>query len=368
MNIAMLAPGPSDKSGISEYTYDLCNNLSNYSFIDYFTNRNICNVTGNFKYYNIRDINYKKYDSIICHMGNNINYHSWIYEFLKKKECIVQIHDIVLHHFIYEYCRLNQNNSLIQDYRTILTKWYGLELTEEIMSKKKDQFSSFLYSDKIINFPLFEEVLQYSSKIIVHSKYSYNKIKKIFPNKNVFYFKQLYNLSKNKKKKQNKKLRIGLFGTFSKYKCTTDVLNALKSYRKIEICLCGDINNEIKEQIKKLEIKVISTGFTSTKIFNENISNCELIINLRNPTMGETSAVASKALQYGTPLIVSDCGWYKELPQFILKVNNNNLINDLKIKLNYFINNHVKIKQESLNYSVLYNKHNITDYLSFISK
>ena len=84
--------------------------------------------------------------------------------------------------------------------------------------------------------------------------------------------------------------------------------------------------------------------------------------------MGETSAVASKALQIGTPLIVSNCGWYKELPQFVLKVNNDNLVNDLKNKLNYFINYQLKIKHESLNYSVLYNKHNISDYLSFVSK
>ena len=36
--------------------------------------------------------------------------------------------------------------------------------------------------------------------------------------------------------------------------------------------------------------------------------------------MGETSAVVTQALQLGTPVIVTDVGWYAELPDFVLKV------------------------------------------------
>ena len=36
--------------------------------------------------------------------------------------------------------------------------------------------------------------------------------------------------------------------------------------------------------------------------------------------MGETSAIVVQALQLGTPVIVSDVGWYAELPECVLKV------------------------------------------------
>jgi glycosyltransferase involved in cell wall biosynthesis len=43
---------------------------------------------------------------------------------------------------------------------------------------------------------------------------------------------------------------------------------------------------------------------------------------LRRPTMGETSAVAVRAVSAGKPLVVDDVGWFSELPETVaLKVS-----------------------------------------------
>ena len=39
-----------------------------------------------------------------------------------------------------------------------------------------------------------------------------------------------------------------------------------------------------------------------------------MLVNLRSPTMGETSAMVVRALSLGKPLVVSDVGWFSELP------------------------------------------------------
>ena len=41
---------------------------------------------------------------------------------------------------------------------------------------------------------------------------------------------------------------------------------------------------------------------------------CDAIVSLRSPTMGETSGSAIRALSLGKPLVVSDVGWFSELP------------------------------------------------------
>ncbi len=41
---------------------------------------------------------------------------------------------------------------------------------------------------------------------------------------------------------------------------------------------------------------------------------CDACVSLRAPTMGETSAVVVRALSVGKPLVVSDVGWFRELP------------------------------------------------------
>lgn len=45
------------------------------------------------------------------------------------------------------------------------------------------------------------------------------------------------------------------------------------------------------------------------------IHTADVVVNLRQPTVGETSAVALRAMAAARPLIVFDHGWYSELPE-----------------------------------------------------
>jgi glycosyltransferase involved in cell wall biosynthesis len=44
------------------------------------------------------------------------------------------------------------------------------------------------------------------------------------------------------------------------------------------------------------------------------MSTCDVVVSLRTPTMGETSGSAIRALVSARPLVVSDVGWFSELP------------------------------------------------------
>ena len=45
------------------------------------------------------------------------------------------------------------------------------------------------------------------------------------------------------------------------------------------------------------------------------LAAADVCINLRDPSAGETSATALRAMASGTPVVVSDSGWYRELPE-----------------------------------------------------
>jgi glycosyltransferase involved in cell wall biosynthesis len=48
---------------------------------------------------------------------------------------------------------------------------------------------------------------------------------------------------------------------------------------------------------------------------------CDVCVNLRSPTMGETSGSVIRQLSLGKPVVVSDGGWFAELPDSVaLKV------------------------------------------------
>ena len=46
---------------------------------------------------------------------------------------------------------------------------------------------------------------------------------------------------------------------------------------------------------------------------------CDVIVSLRAPSMGETSAAALQALALGKPLVVSELGWFAELPRDVAR-------------------------------------------------
>ena len=66
-----------------------------------------------------------------------------------------------------------------------------------------------------------------------------------------------------------------------------------------------------------LEDRVIVLDYLEEAEFDTVLSACDVVINLRFPTSGETSGTVCRALAHGTPCIVSDHGWYAELPEAV---------------------------------------------------
>jgi glycosyltransferase involved in cell wall biosynthesis len=59
---------------------------------------------------------------------------------------------------------------------------------------------------------------------------------------------------------------------------------------------------------------VFCTGYVAESRLWGLVSECDICVGLRAPTMGETSAMALRILSAGKPLVVSDVGWFSELP------------------------------------------------------
>jgi glycosyltransferase involved in cell wall biosynthesis len=63
-----------------------------------------------------------------------------------------------------------------------------------------------------------------------------------------------------------------------------------------------------------LEDAVIRHDYLDEAALWALITASDVLVNLRSPTMGETSGMVVRALSLGKPLVVSDVGWFSELP------------------------------------------------------
>ena len=122
---------------------------------------------------------------------------------------------------------------------------------------------------------------------------------------------------------------IGIFGYLKPYKRIAESLRALRRLRAVEprvkMILVGEPHPDLplRDLISRLQLadSVRLLGFTPIEEFSGYMSACDIVLNLRFPTVGESSGSLQRALGLGRAAIVSDVGSFAELPgEVALKV------------------------------------------------
>lgn len=65
---------------------------------------------------------------------------------------------------------------------------------------------------------------------------------------------------------------------------------------------------------KNLESRVYITGYLQKKEYEVALERCDIVVNLRYPSMGESSGTLCEAFKYAKPVIVSGINQYCEYP------------------------------------------------------
>jgi glycosyltransferase involved in cell wall biosynthesis len=87
----------------------------------------------------------------------------------------------------------------------------------------------------------------------------------------------------------------------------------------VQLIFAGEPAPELKDLVTAVATgefreNVIFTGYQSELDYFAAIAAADVVINLRNPSMGEGSLTLMHALAAGKPTIVSDANQYREFP------------------------------------------------------
>ncbi len=123
---------------------------------------------------------------------------------------------------------------------------------------------------------------------------------------------------------------FGCFGHLNESKRIPQLLRAFAAVRKrhpdARLLLVGSEapGFDLAGRLERLGLDsdgVIREPYVEERRLWSLMSACAACVQLRAPTMGETSASALRTLSLGTPIVVSDVGWFSELPDDVaLKV------------------------------------------------
>ncbi len=348
MEIALFTPLPPQNTGIADYVFHWLEGMSSADdvTITVFSNANITTLLG-YSIKSITEINDAQlaaFDLIVYHLGNNFQYHGYILEIIKKHKGIIHLHDVVVHYLL---AAKTYGNGDLESYLNLIAQHYGKTTRDDFFVRLTANQIPW-EQDDVIDFPLFEEFVQYADACIVHSNYALKRIKSVFPQLCVHTIPQLYRLTPNLYAAHSSKiLQIGVFGGVDPQKKVDVIIKALASIHQskhydFKLHIVGGISlpcefvHSLPQELGIAD-KVHVHGRVNEKTYTQLFNSVDLIIALRMPTMGETSAVVMQALQLNIPVIVNNIGWYSELPDFVDKIGLDNLEKNLQdTLLNYF--------------------------------
>jgi glycosyltransferase involved in cell wall biosynthesis len=351
MKIAYFSPLSPLRSGIAEYSEkDLLPFLGEYCDIDIYIGDGYEPqneyITKTFKIYNYKKLSskLKEYDVILYHVGNSQS-HEYIYECLQRYPGIVVLHDMFIHGLIWS-CTLAKGDQ--KGYIAEFLQMYG-EKGPKIAKMAMDCQS---FVDIEFKYPLIKKILNSSKGIMVHSRYGRKIVlddkadtfvKKIgFPIKSSNDKVDCINIRKNLGISSDA-LVIGSYGFISGHKRMPVILRAFKKfherYPKSVLLVVGEDNIRLKSMIKGYNVKhVIQTGYVTSKKMYEYMHISDICINLRYPTAGETSASLLRLMDMDKPVIVSNIGWFSELPDdCCIKIDINDYEEDTLLEFLYVL-------------------------------
>jgi glycosyltransferase involved in cell wall biosynthesis len=266
-------------------------------------------------------------DLAVYHVGNNPDAHGWIVDALRRTPGLVVLHDFVLHHLV-SGITLGRGNG--KAYLDSLERDAGLParlLGYAVMEKRIPP----LWENRPEDFPLAGEVLGLASGLIVHSRYVQGHARAAGFEGPIWVVPHpAFPVSELEAAEVGGEPLFATFGNVNASKRIPQLLEAFAHVRPersaARLLLVGAVSPgfDLDRRLQRLGLDrsgLVREGYVEETRLWQLMMAADVHVSLRSPTMGETSGTAIRALSLGKPLIVSDVGWFSELPDDVaLKV------------------------------------------------
>jgi glycosyltransferase involved in cell wall biosynthesis len=309
VKVAYYSPLPPARSGIADYSALLLPELERLVEVD------VARQRLGFP---------KRADVCLYHVGNDPWAHGWIIEALRRRPGLVVLHDFVVHHLV---AGMTLGRGDGEGYLGAMEREAGA-VGRMLAHGVIDGLVSPLWETSPERFPLVREILNLAHGVVVHSRYverrvdEYGFLRPVWriphpafdPPEQVTPDPEL----------SGRPFVVGCFGNVTPSKRIPQLVAAFDRLRRkvpgALLVLAGPVapRFELSQMMEGLDLElgrdVIQLDYVDESRLWSLMAGSDVCVNLRWPTMGETSGAAIRALALGRPLIVSDVGWFAELP------------------------------------------------------
>ncbi|HKR01395.1 MAG TPA: methyltransferase domain-containing protein [Pyrinomonadaceae bacterium] len=266
-----------------------------------------------------------KYDAVIYQMGNDPRYHAGVYECLRAHPGVVVFHDIAFQFFFFY---LAQERGRMNLYLDETEACHGAAARQEAEAALAEGLKP-PHLNQPLSYPLSGRLARMAEAIIVHSEWCRSRLAEIAPATPIarINLPVVQDISEPRRPATSngsakEPVQIASFGHITEEKGIERTLRVLSRLRlegyRFHYTLVGEPSgffnvNELARSCG-LQDRVTITGYVSLDEFKRRAAATDLAINLRESTVGETSSSLCRLLAASVPAIVSNVGWFSELP------------------------------------------------------
>lgn len=253
-------------------------------------------------------------------IGNNAG-HAYIFPWLERISGVVVIHDATLAHVL-DWIAGKSGGSFA--YHDLAGAAHGSTAREVLAQATASGLWFGALGQEITFLP---PVIQPAQAVIVHSRLARQRVLAADPAAKVHVIPHFAHAEErvvsNVSVESGTEYRLLCLGFPSRAKRLDLVLEALKVIRdsgvEARLIIAGEIRPEevdLESEIasRNLQDAVELLGYIPESRISELLDNADVLVNLRDPTSGESSGTLARALGAGLCTLVTDVGTYSEFP------------------------------------------------------
>jgi glycosyltransferase involved in cell wall biosynthesis/SAM-dependent methyltransferase len=311
MRLAFFSPLPPSRSGIADYSAALVESLGRHAEVETFSGRPA-------------GFDPARYDALVYQIGNNV-YHDFAYQMALEHPGVVTLHEANLHHLIAEItikrgdweaylaaAAYDGGPRALEYAQRVRALEAGPDYDGVAMLRRlAGSARAFIVHSRAVEAELRRAGFSGPVAVIPHGAW--------LPRADRLGYRQRLGLDEATP-------LVGIFGFLKPYKRIAESLRAFRRLVRLEprarMILAGEPHADLPVRALiaglGLEAQVKALGFVKPEDFTGYMGACDVVLNLRFPTVGETSGSLVRALGLGRAVVVSDVGSFGELPDDVV--------------------------------------------------
>jgi len=259
-------------------------------------------------------------DVALYHVGNDPEAHGWIVDALRRRPGVVVLHEFVLHHLI---SGITLGRGDARGYFDAMERDLGV-VWRLLALGVANNLLPLLWETQPERFPLACVVLDLDEGLVVHSRYVEQRARE------AGYAGPIWRIPHPAWPETHAEPAqlaadplVGCFGYLNANKRIPQLLEAFALLRTrrpgAKLLLVGAAGErfDLERRLERLGLDgsaIVREPYVPEERLWSLMAASDVLVNLRSPTMGETSGAVLRGLGLGKPMLVSDVGWFAELP------------------------------------------------------